>query len=142
MCADETLHNRKMTFRIRVRCAKVSQEGITDQHFPVSNGLAHVTPWLWSVCAGMDWLLLLPLFLIPLQGEPAVIHLASETTQSCVSVRPQGLLQTALGIAAKVFLSGTRGILVAKSTYRSLSTACLLFIRNIAIGPLLNSPSC
>ena len=33
------------------------------------------------------------LFLIPFQSEPTVIHLASETTQSCASVRPQGLLQ-------------------------------------------------
>ena len=67
------------------------------------------------------------------------MHLASETTWSCVSVHPQGLLQSVLGTAAKVFLSGTRGILIAKPRYRSLSTACMLFIRNIAIGPLLNS---
>ena len=53
--------------------------------------LAHVTLTHGPVCARMDWLLLLPLFLIPLQGEPAVMHLASETTQSCVSVRLQGL---------------------------------------------------
>ena len=63
------LHNCKMTFRIRVRCAKWSQEGITDQKFPVSNGISSVTLLLWSVCARMDWLLLLPF-----QGEPTVIH--------------------------------------------------------------------
>ena len=77
----------------------------------------------------------------PFQSEPTVIHLAPETTGSYASVHPQGLLRTALGITAKVLLSGTRGISVAKSSYRSLSTACMLFIRNIAIGPLLNSAS-
>ena len=45
------------------------------------------------VCVSLSALMCVPLFLIPFQGEPAVMRLASETTQSCVSVRPQGLLQ-------------------------------------------------
>ena len=45
------------------------------------------------VCVSLSALMCVPLFLIPFQGEPTVMHLASETSQSCVSVRPQGLLQ-------------------------------------------------
>ena len=45
------------------------------------------------VCVSLSDLTCVLLFLIPFQGEPTVMHLASETTQSCPSVRPQGLLQ-------------------------------------------------
>ena len=45
------------------------------------------------MCVSLSALMCALLFLIPFQSEPTVIHLASETTQSCASVRPQGLLQ-------------------------------------------------
>ena len=45
------------------------------------------------VCVSLSALMCVPLFLIPFQGEPTVMHLASVTTQSCACVRPQGLLQ-------------------------------------------------
>ena len=60
------------------------------------------------VCVSLSVLMCVPLFL-PFQGEPTVMHLTSETTQSCASVRPQGLLQLQGVLTIYVATTWTRG---------------------------------